>query len=105
MILGNLKMVHAISRHYSQPAEMGRFLRRVANQLAARSRAALAAGGKLWEQPKPQLINCMGAVGRLHAAFVVRVAGRKRLCNCGVGAMGAAEVLHGCCRPVLRPRQ
>lgn len=64
-------MVHAISRHYSQPERMAHFLQRIASQLIARSRQALAAGGKLWEQPKPALIARLEASERLHAAFMV----------------------------------
>lgn len=69
LIANNLGMVHSISRHYARPAALAAFLRKVANQLAARCRAHLLAPGKLWDQDKAALVEALGACTRLHAAF------------------------------------
>lgn len=70
LITNNLRMVHGISRHYSQPAALAAFLHRIANQLMRRSREHLIAPGKLWDQDKPALVENLEAAVRLHAAFV-----------------------------------
>ena len=62
-------MLHGISRHYSQPASLAAFLRKVANQLIKRSLQHLLTPGKLWEQDRASLVAALGAAGQLHAAF------------------------------------
>lgn len=63
-------MVHSISRHYSQPARLAAFLRKVANQLIKRSRQHILAAGKLWEQPdRAALVETLSSACRLHDAF------------------------------------
>ncbi len=47
----------------------------IANQLIKRCRQQLAAGGKLWEQPRSQLVAALKEVTALHAAFVHHVGG------------------------------
>lgn len=70
LVANNLRMVHGISRHYSQPAALAAFLHRIANQLIRRSREHLLVPGKLWEQDKLVLVENLQAAVRLHAAFV-----------------------------------
>eukprot|EP00887_Chlorella_sp_A99_P001633 scaffold8.g1633.t1 len=69
LIVNNLRMLHGISRHYGQLNSLAAFVARIANQLIRRSREALVAGGRLWEQDKPSLIAGLKAADRLHAAF------------------------------------
>ncbi|KAL4452763.1 hypothetical protein ABPG75_008425, partial [Micractinium tetrahymenae] len=70
LIANNLRMVHSISRHYSHPAALAAFLRKVANQLIKRSRQHILAAGKLWEQTdRAALVEALSAACRLHAAF------------------------------------
>lgn len=72
VILNNLRMVHTMSRHYSQLVQMTQFLQRIANQLILRSKQAITSGGKLWDLPKLQLIDRLTAAERLYTAFMVR---------------------------------
>jgi dynein heavy chain len=65
-------MVHSVCRHYSSPATLAGYLRRVAAQLARRCRQHLLAPGKLWEQERPALVAALGEVCALHAAFVAQ---------------------------------
>ena len=90
VLLNNLKMVHAISRHYAQLDELARFLQRIAHQLVLRSKQSITAGGKLWDQPKPALLERLAAAERLHAAFMV-----------GPGRAGARPLGEGALRPLL----
>ena len=72
LIATNLRMVHSLSRHYSQPAHLATYLHRLANQLIKRCRQHILAGGsKLWEQPdRPALVEALRAACALHTAYV-----------------------------------
>lgn len=71
LIANNLRMVHSISRHYSQPAALAGFLRKLANQLIKRCRQHVLAAGKLWEQAdRGALVAALGDACRLHDVFV-----------------------------------
>lgn len=75
LIANNLRMVHSISRHYSQPAVLAAFLRKVANQLIKRSRQHILAAGKLWEQAdRAALVEALSSACRLHDAFTEHAA-------------------------------
>ena len=73
--MNNLKMVNAISRHYSQLDEIVRFLQRIANQLILRCKETINSDGKLWDQPKPQLVAKLRAAAHLHGAWMVSCCG------------------------------
>lgn len=89
LIANNLRMVHSISRHYSQPAALAAFLRKVANQLIKRSREHILAPGKLWEQrDRPALVETLGTACRLHAAFAEHVTTLLSSASSGSGRQG-----------------
>lgn len=74
MVANSLRIVRSVCRRYSRPAELAGYLRSVAAQLARRCRTHLLAHGKLWEQPRPELVASLGDVCALHAAFVAQLA-------------------------------
>ena len=86
LIANNLRMLHSISRHYSRPQHLAEYVRKLANQLIRRSRQALLAGGKLWEQDRATLVAGLQAAERLHASFVEQIGGLLRPAAAGCGA-------------------
>lgn len=95
-------MVHSVSRHYSRPAVLASFLRKVANQLTKRCRQHLLAGGKLWEQDRLSLIAALHEACALHAAFaqhVNQLLGGTPSGTAGPahGAAGTAELVAAAC--------
>ncbi|KAI3432720.1 hypothetical protein D9Q98_004263 [Chlorella vulgaris] len=102
LIANNLRMVHSVSRHYSRPAVLASFLRKVANQLTKRCRQHLLSGGKLWEQNRLSLIAALHEACALHAAFaqhVKQLLGGTPSGTAGPahGAAGTAELVAAAC--------
>ena len=66
-----LRLAAAASRRFSRPPVLAALLRCLGEPLARRCREHLAAGGKLWEQPRAQLLVKLESVLALSAAFEV----------------------------------
>ena len=64
-----LQAAATASQVYSQPAGLAGLLGVLGLALAKRSRDSVAVGGKLWDQPKPALLEKLDTVVKIHASF------------------------------------
>ena len=68
-LLNNLRMMHAIARHYATPENMTSLFSKITEQMIVNCRAWVTSAGNLWEQPTQELLGSLSTCFRVFQEY------------------------------------